>query len=437
MLPGMEDDLLLFLTAGPKTAAEIAERLAVSQPTVSRRLARVASQVVRLGRGPGTRYGRRRAIQGLRGDQPVYRIDAEGRASEIGVLAVLHGGCWYESLDGGGSEIFPDLPWFLADMQPQGFIGRALSVNALDLGLPARLADWSSDQALYWLAQRGEDAIGNLIVGSESLRRHLARSEPAAVSREDYPELAARALAGEVGGSSSGGEQPKFMSFAAAADGSLRAVLVKFSEPLDTPSGRRWGDLLVAESVAATCIAEAGIAAAHSEAFERGGRMFLEVERFDRVAAHGRRGVFSLAVVDDQWVGGRDNWQVSALALASQRKLSAEDADRVAWLSAFGAFIANNDMHFGNLSLTFEGHWPLRLAPSYDMLPMLYAPLRGEVRDPPFAPRLPLTRALEQGRAAQAAAARYWQRLAEEPRITPAFRAIAAANAASVEAVRG
>eukprot|EP01034_Spumella_vulgaris_P005242 gene5242-6692_t len=145
----MEDDLLLFLTAGPRTAAEIAERLAVSQPTVSRRLTRLVPHVMRLGRGPGTRYGRRRAIQALQGDQPVYRIDADGRTSEIGVLAVLYGGFWYQSLDGGTSEVYPDLPWFLDDMRPQGFIGRWLSTNAQDLGLPARLSDWSTDQALY------------------------------------------------------------------------------------------------------------------------------------------------------------------------------------------------------------------------------------------------------------------------------------------------
>lgn len=437
MLSGMEEDLLLFLTGGPKTAAEIVERLGVSQPTVSRRLARLAPQVMRLGLGPGTRYGRRRAIQTLQGDQPVYRIDADGRVSEIGVLAVLHGGYWYQSLDGGTSEVYPDLPWFLDDMRPQGFIGRWLSTNAQDLGLPTRLSDWSADQALYWLAQRGEDAVGNLIIGSESLRRYQALPAPEALSRENYPALANRALAGEVGGSSSGGEQPKFTAFVTADDGELRSMLVKFSEPLDTPSGRRWGDLLIAESIAAACIAEAGIAAARSTVFERGGRMFLEVERFDRVGSHGRRGVFSLASVDDQFVGGRQNWQASALALAEQRLLPAEDVARVAWLSAFGAFIANNDMHFGNLSLRFDGRWPLRLAPSYDMLPMLYAPQRGEVRDPPFVPRSPLTRALEQGRAAQAAAVRYWQRLADDARITPAFRAISASNAASVEALRG
>lgn len=432
----MEDRLFPFLMAGPRTAAEIAERLAVSQPTVSRLLARHTPPVIVLGRGRAVRYGLRRAIRALQGDLPVYRIDTDGRASEIGLLAVLHGGVWYQSLDGGTSAVYDDLPWFLDDMRPQGFIGRALATGAEDLGLPARLSDWSTDQSLYWMAQRGEDAVGNLIVGAESLRRLQAQAAPAQVSRVDYPALAAAALAGEVGGSSPGGEQPKFTALVADADGDPRPVLVKFSEPLDTPSGRRWADLLIAESLAADCIGAAGIAAARSQAFEAGGRMFLEVERFDRIGLHGRQGLISLAAVDDQFVGGRAGWHPSALALVGQRLLSAEDADRIAWLSAFGALIANSDMHFGNLSLLFDGRWPLRLAPSYDMLPMLYAPLRGEVREPPFEPRSPLTRALDQGRAAQIVAVQFWQRVAEDARVSTGFRALAAANAGQVEALR-
>lgn len=432
----MEDRLFPFLMVGPRTAAEIAERLAVSQPTVSRLLARHTPPVIALGRGRAARYGLRRAIRGLEGDLPVYRVDTDGRASEIGLLAVLHGGVWYQTLDGGTSTVYDDLPWFLDDMRPQGFIGRLLAAGARDLGLPARLSDWSTDQSLYWMAQRGEDAVGNLIVGAESLRRYLALPTPQAVSRVDYPALAAAALAGEVGGSSPGGEQPKFTALAPDRDGNARPVLVKFSEPLDSASGRRWADLLIAESLAADCIREAGIAAARSHAFEAAGRMFLEVERFDRVGLHGRQGLISLAAVDDQFVGGRAGWHPSALALVGQRLLSTEDANRIAWLSAFGALIANSDMHFGNLSLLFDGGLPLRLAPSYDMLPMLYAPQRGEVRDPPFEPRSPLTRALEQGRAAQPVAVQFWQRLAADVRVTPAFRAMASANADRVAALR-
>lgn len=436
----MENALIPYLMAGPRTAAEIVERLGVSQPTVSRLLRRMAPEVMALGRSRAARYGLRREIRGpgrvLGGDLPVYRVDHDGRAREIGVLSVLHGGCWYESLEGGTSAVYDDLPWFLDDMRPQGFVGRALAQSAQDLDLPPRLGDWNNDHALVWLVQRGEDAIGNLIVGHESLRRFQARPEPALQTREDYPALAERALSGEAGGSSPGGEQPKFTAFVADDDGRARHVLVKFSEPLTTPSGRRWGDLLIAESHASAVLREAGIDAAPSITIERGRRMLLEVERFDRIGAQGRRGLFSLGVIDAEFVGQRRDWLATAMALATLRKLPREAVERIAWLSAFGGLIANTDMHFGNLSLCFDGRWPLSLAPAYDMLPMLYAPQRGEVRTPDFMPRPPLTRHLAQAQAAQPWAVRYWQRLADDARITPEFRAVAALNAERVASLR-
>jgi len=155
----MENALIPYLMAGPRTAAEIVERLGVSQPTVSRLLRRMAPEVMALGRSRAARYGLRREIRGpgrvLGGDLPVYRVDHDGRAREIGLLAVLHGGCWYESLEGGTSAVYDDLPWFLDDMRPQGFVGRALAQSAQDLGLPPRLGDWNNDHALVWLVQRG------------------------------------------------------------------------------------------------------------------------------------------------------------------------------------------------------------------------------------------------------------------------------------------
>ena len=75
----------------------------------------------------------------------------------------------------------------------------------------------------------------------------------------------AAALAGDVPGSSAGGEQPKFT---ATVDdgGTLRHVLVKFSPTLDTLVGRRWADLLVCEHLAAETAGQAAEPAARSSA---------------------------------------------------------------------------------------------------------------------------------------------------------------------------
>lgn len=428
-------DLVRLLSVSPLRRGELQLRLGVSQPTISRWVAAAGDEVVVLGRARATRYARRRRVAGLGGELPVYRVDRAGDAREIGLLIPIHGGYAFDDLERGTADVFAGLPWFVADMRPQGFIGRSFLRQNADLHLPQRLSDWSEDHALVALARRGEDAVGNLIVGEESFERWRRGAPSAAMTAAEratqYPRLAEQALAGELGGSSAGGEQPKFAACVGDASGP-RHVLVKFSEPLATDSGRRWADLLVCEHLALRVLAAADLPSAQSELLEAGGRLFLEVERFDRVGERGRVGLVSLAVLDDEFVGERRDWLSTARALVRQRRMIRADLDRIARLQTFGLCIGNTDMHFGNVSLLYEGGIRLDLAPAYDMLPMLYAPVRGEVRTPALARPLPLARALEHWAAAREMAVRFWERVADDDRVSASFREIASVNAGVV-----
>jgi hypothetical protein len=424
------------LIAAPATRAELQTRLSISQPTVSRLVARHADEIATLGRGRATRYALRRAIRELPPDLPVYRITSAGQAQEIGHLSPVQGGYWFEdTAQPRNSELFASLPWFLADMRPQGFLGRNYSRQHPQLNLPERITDWHDDQALYALARCGDDASGNLIVGEESFALWSSSPQPAPLTDRQrlthYPRLAEQALAGELAGSSAGGEQPKFLAVSATTKGSAH-VLVKFSEPVNTPTGRRWADLLLAEHHALVAMNAAGIAAAQSRLLEAGGRLFLEVRRFDRIGVRGRRGLISLGAIDDQYVGQRRHWLDTAHALLRQRRLTPEDVERIAWLQAFGGLIGNTDMHFGNLSLLHEGPWPMQLAPAYDMLPMCYAPQRGEVRTPDFKAAAPPARGVASARKARETAQHFWMQVAQDARISAGFRKIAKANAVVV-----
>jgi hypothetical protein len=427
------------LLAGPATAQELGQLLGISQPSVSRLLRQYRAELAVIGAARSTRYALRKPLRDLPADMPVQRIDRSGRASLIGVLNSVHGGLLYEDVEQRSTELYDGLPWFLADMRPQGFLGRGFSRRYPELGLPTRITDWTDEHVLYALARRSEDEVGNLLVGEESFARWHAAPPLSTVIADQraqtYPQLAERALVQELAGSSAGGEHPKFAALIVPAGSDTAPspddgmhVLVKFSEPLDTGSGERWGDLLRAEHLALDCLREAGLPAAHSRLIAAGNRVFLEVERFDRIGARGRAGLMSLGTVDDQFVGRRRRWHDTALELQRQALLSDQDVDRIGWLEAFGACIANSDMHFGNLSLLYEGRMPLRLAPAYDMLPMAYAPQRGEVRTPDFRPASPPLRALEAARAALQAARIFWQRLEQDENISAAFRSIAAVN---------
>jgi len=370
-------------------------------------------------------------------------LQADGGVQFFGTLYPLAGdGFWMEEADRehGQSARHDSLPWFLYDMRPQGFLGRGFVQGHPGLQLPANLTHWSDDHILKALVNAGEDQPGNLLVGAAAFDRYHAlpatgsglRSAAPVVSdpAAQYPALALQALDQTAVGSSAGGEQPKF---SAVRNG--QAVLVKFSPADDSAASQRWRDLLVCEGLALQTLAAAGIDAAHTVIEQAAGRVFLESRRFDRTPQGGRVGMVSLEVYDRQYIGQGSNWVDTAQRSdrAGPERLTADDVQAITLLDAFGALIANTDRHHGNLSLLLRDHrW--RLAPAYDMLPMLYAPVAGEVvpRDLAAQPPRPTVHTLAVWPRARELALRFWQAAAVDERISPAFRAIAEANQALV-----
>ncbi|MCC2636602.1 MAG: hypothetical protein K0Q68_321 [Moraxellaceae bacterium] len=437
-------DLLHALATGARNGAELQARLGVSQPTVSRLVRAAGNEVIVIGRARATHYARRRRIPEVGDDLPLYRIDPQGDVHRFGHLYPLVAGEFACAFEGQASVLHPGLPWFLQDMRPQGFMGRAFARHfATSLNLPGRLPDWDDDAHLIAMALYGEDLAGNLIVGDASLERFYRRALagdaiPEAGRAAAYPRLA-EAFLDEQPGSSAGGEQPKFTARLATPGGGIRSVIVKFSPTGNDAAAVRWRDLLRAEQAALAWLREQGIPAAASQLVEAGGRLFLEVERFDRVGERGRRGLLSLAAIDDHHFGLRGNWSAMAARLQQQRMVTPGEARTMRLLDVFGALIANSDRHFGNLSL-FVDDFTHALAPAYDLLPMACRPTdQGEVRAPDFLPPLPSAANADVWDEALALAREYWRRLTDLPALSADFRAIAAGNArrlASLEAIR-
>lgn len=274
------------------------------------------------------------------------------------------------------------LPWWLSDMRPQGYLGRAYAArHSAELGLPERLTDWTDTHALRALLVQGHDVVGNLLPGDIARDRFLAASVPDPITEEqkaeEYARLALEAARGEMPGSSAGGEQPKFTAFAVTPDGS-RHVIVKFSEREEGPVSERWRDLLLAEHFALDTLSQAGIPAARTRVLDSDGQRFLEVERFDRIGGLGRCALVSLAALEAEFVGvGAGDWPTIARRLAADGQIRPQAADGAALLWAFGTLIGNSDMHNGNLSFVSEHGRPYDIAPAYDMTPMVFAPSRA------------------------------------------------------------
>ncbi len=436
------DTVETLLSLGVATRAELQGGLGVSQPTLSRVIRQLGARVIRVGGGRSARYGLRRELPNIGSAWPVFAIDANGAPSVYGRLTALaRDQYWLDATLTRDSLLTDGLPFFLQDLWPQGFIGRTAPRKFPELGLPDRITDWNDGHVLTYLTRRGEDCVGNLVVGDESLQRYLRiadhpeRIAPTARDKR-YPELANAAIAGMPAGSSAAGEQPKFSAILQGEAEALQ-VLVKFSPPIADGVSRRWSDLLVAEHLASKALPDIGVVAATSALVTAGERRFLESQRFDRSGDRGRVGVISLAALVDHHIGRRDNWMTAAANLRMIGAITAPAADTMRRAATFGQLIGNTDMHFGNLSFFSSSGGPLALTPVYDMLPMLYAPIGGdELPERRFEPPPPVAENLDIWPAIAARAAAYWNEVAAHELTSTQFARTARSNAAIVETAR-
>lgn len=423
------ETLVPRLRSGPKSTPELAQSLGISEPTVLRALRTLERDqcVLRIGKTRGARYALRRNVGAIGARWPLFRIDESGAVHELGMLEALERDSYYV-LAGPPrvQQLFEGIPYFLQDNRPDGFLGRAVPGAFPELNLPARVVDWTDEHVLVYLTQRAPDMSGAFVVGAESMDRYLSGVQAAPLVPQDarkseYPRYANLAMAGTPPGSSAQGEQPKFTA-RVEYNAQPVAVLVKFSPPQSTVTGRRWADLLRAEYLAHRVLIEHGIAACRSELLEYGERFFLQCERFDRVGREGRRGTVSLFALDSSRYGQLDSWTAAADRLAADQLLSAMDADQIRLLDAFGALIANTDRHFGNITLFDDYDGPFTLAPVYDMLPMLFAPQNDQIVPRRFEPPTPRSAWLPVWSRARALAESYWERLVDEPTLSEEFR---------------
>lgn len=450
------DALRQLLARSPAaSAAELAAGLGVSVPTLHRLLARLpAEELLKVGKARRTRYALVRPLRGGPATQPVCAVDAAGRLHSLGGLSLLRPeGSWMdlsntawpvpeEARDGW----WPGLPYPLHQMRPQGYMGRQFArAEHQRLQVPADLAQWSDEDALFAMSQAGVDLSGDLIVGDAACEQWLAERagqvpglEPVAESAllAHYLAQADRAVASGVPGSSAAGEFPKFTARRTLAGAATPHVIVKFSGREDSFTVRRWSDLLVCEHLALQHAASlTGLRAARSRVLQAGGRTFLEVERFDRHGEAGRSPLVALDVVDAAFVGSATaDWPLVAARLGALGLLDEASQAAVQRLWWFGRLIANSDMHAGNLSFEPAGQGQLQLAPAYDMLPMRHAPLPGgevPTRAPEFSLPLPAQRAAWQ--EACAAAWAFWREAAADTRISDGFRQTCDDHAAALE----
>ena len=414
---------------GVVQSSDLQSEIGTSQATVSRLLKRSDLPLIRIGRGRATRYSLLRYP--FTEPAPLYRIDRAGAPERIATVSPLVRGrfvvetdhpdhaFWLNTAEG---QIYDDLPYFLADMAPQGFLGREVA-RQLGTPFPTDPRRWSSDNILTYLLETpgGADAPGDLVLGDHALAR--AQRPPTPVDVSAYGAMADAVLAGKLPGSSAGGEHPKFTAFAAHAG----HVIVKFSPREDSHVAARWRDILIAEHLAAETLRTAGLPVTRTVLYEQDGRCLLEMPRFDRAGMHGRLPLLSLTQLDAEFVGYGDDWVKVMETLLRQGLVEQADYELTLCYQWFGQWAGNSDMHLGNLSLAPDAAARrFRLLPAYDMAPMRFAPERGELPTITLpTPPIRLPRYADVWEQMRQLGHKYWSRVSQDDRISADFRGIA------------
>lgn len=427
----MTQEIKDYLQRGPATSREIQNHTGQSQSTVAKKLREMGAEIVKLKTGRNIQYASIRNAFGADDILPLTMVDAYGNTVLAAYIRPLaHGGFLVEPATGmpplllgaSGNGLYDDLPYFLFDMSPQGYLGRQIArqLASISSDFPSDPKYWNTDHIGRYLISNGDDLPGNFKLGQQAFLR--VRRKPIAVKDEDYPQLADSVISGDLPGSSAGGEQPKFTAY---SDSRSAHVIVKFSPKGDNEISRRWRDILITEYHAIETLHSKNYPAAETRLLGIDDRLFLESQRFDRAGEFGRLSTLSLQSIDSEYTGIGGNWPNVIDALLKKKLVSWQHAFDVGVYWCFGRLISNTDMHLGNLSFAIEGG-AFRLLPVYDMCSMGFAPRSGgEVT--PFSfipPKIKDTISFDDNTldSIKMMAHDFWERVANDQKISSEFK---------------
>ena len=413
------------------TAAALQAATGKSQASISLALTRLGDAVCKMGAARSTRYALTQAVLGLDARQAVHLAAPHADQGLFGSLVFLQGNRVHISGPRKSQWLGSNaLPWWLSTLKPQGFLGRRFARLRPDFAPDP--AEWTLAQILYMAVNHIGDPPGAFTVGPRNLANSVPltnRSRGAAFGR-----LADAAADSLPAGSSAGGEQPKFL-----AQVGNREVIVKFTPPRGTPFGERWHDLLQLEHLAGLVLRDNGIAVAQTELVQTQRRTYLQSTRFDRLGGTGKRHVVAASSVHEAFVKApQRHWVATCEALVTLKLLAPEHLRAVASTYLFGQYIANTDMHFGNLSFFVDDVTEPVLLPTpvYDMLPMAWRPgvHGGELGAVPIPERVQPAGFETQAAEARAWAIDYWEQAARLEGLSSSLQRASARNAKSLRA---
>lgn len=409
-----------------QSSSELCASLGVSQPQLSRYIKESANQIVKIRTGRSIRYCLRREIELIGNEISVYTISKDSKISTAGkLLPVYPKGFYWLATDPALSALYDDLPYFMNDLRPSGYLGRLIPRTHPEWNFPEDIKIWSAETTLRYLINFGTNLIGNLIIGDIALGKALkTKLSSSSTITINYDLLAGDIIKYGNPGSSAAGEQPKFIT---------ESSFVKFVNLDKNPVSIRKQDLLRAEQLAYQIYDAMEY---RTKIFESGKYLFYEMQRFDRNNNLGRLGLISLASLDSEFCGIGFDWSKIASKLLELKLITPDIYDEVRLRQLFGEMIGNNDMHSGNLSFFFEQQKITGLAPSYDMLPMRYMPVHENINNDRLEMPIPAMNLLHIWDRAAELADKFWGAINTAQEFSSEFREIARINLDALSEIR-
>jgi chromosome segregation and condensation protein ScpB len=401
----------LLARGEPMTAAQLCAATGKSQPSISLALQALGDRVCKIGAARSTRYALKSDILGLQPTHDLVWAGSDEMPRDFGGLTYLSKDQLYVRSAANTWLTQGCLPWFLTPLRPQGFLGRELARLRPDF--PSDLEQWTLAQILFICISEVHDPIGAFFFNEVETSSWLV-PESADSLGTAYDALASQIGQGLPAGSSAAGEQPKFT--VQHQDGGR--FIVKFSPPRGTPFGERWHALLCLEQLALFALKSHGVEVAETALIQTMKRSYLQSQRFDRVGTHAKRHVVAISALHDEFTpGAMQNWVHTAQGLHAKKLISQQELSTIATIHAFGHYIGNTDMHFGNLSFFVDDVITpkIRLAPVYDMLPMMWRPEihQGSLSDAPVRAQLMPAGFAQEQEQAREWAIEFWEQAAK------------------------
>lgn len=171
-----------YLLRGPATSKEIQAETGLNQTAVSRQVRGMSDAVVTLPNTRPPKYALTRNAFGGNNKLPLAMVDAHGNTVLAAYIRPLAPGGFLVEPETGmpqvllgadGSGLYEDLPYFLNDLGPQGFLGRQIAADlaSQSADFPPDPRHWNTNHIGRYLISNGDDLPGNFKFGEQALSR--------------------------------------------------------------------------------------------------------------------------------------------------------------------------------------------------------------------------------------------------------------------------